>query len=109
MSFYKVLGFEVVTDDYITKPFSIDELVARVKANLQRQQRLQLSEDHDLLNYPKLLINKKTYEVLKEGEKIELSTKEFQLLTFLAEHPNQVLSREQIYKAIWGENIYGWL
>ena len=103
----KVLGLEVGADDYLTKPFSIDVLVARVKAHLRRHFRLQGTDASELIKAQGLQINKNKYEVFKNGEKIELSTKEFQLLAYLAEHSNQVLSREQIYEAIWGEYVYG--
>ncbi len=100
----KVVGLEVGADDYITKPFSINELVARVKAHLRRDKRVtpQTKEESNLLNFEEIVINKGTYEVFKTNQKINLSTKEFQILLYLIENKNLVLSREQIYDAIWG-------
>lgn len=105
----KIVGLEVGADDYITKPFSINELIARVKAHLRRDQRyMQLSElQQNILTSDNLIIHKDSYEVYKGGEKIDLSTKEFQILLYLAERKNKVLSREQIYEAIWGDSEFG--
>lgn len=102
----KVVGLEVGADDYITKPFSTNELVARVKAHLRREKRssplsTKKTPANDL-NFEDILINKNTYEVFKNNQPVSLSTKEFQILTYLIENKNLVLSREQIYDAIWG-------
>jgi DNA-binding response OmpR family regulator len=110
----KVLGLEVGADDYLTKPFSMDELVARVKAHLRRDQRQQSAASSGLgsgsgsiIEFAQIKISKQTMEVWKDGLIVELSTKEFQLLSYLAEHRNQVLRREQIYDAVWGQHEYG--
>lgn len=104
----KVLGLEVGADDYLTKPFSMDELVARVKAHLRRDQRQQSAASNDsIIEFGQIKISKHTLEVWKDGLIVELSTKEFQLLSYLAEHKNQVLGREQIYDAVWGLHEYG--
>jgi DNA-binding response OmpR family regulator len=104
----KVLGLEIGADDYITKPFSVDEVVARVKAHLRREKRTK-NEIHNryMLQLGKLTINKDTYEVMVDDSPILLSTKEFQILVYMAENKNRVLSREQIYEAIWGYDEFG--
>ncbi len=104
----KVVGLEVGADDYMTKPFSIDVLVAKVKAHLRREERSRAADDPEApLRWGELEIRPSTFEVFKNGSRIECSTKEFQILIFLASHPNQVLSREQIYDAVWGFGEYG--
>lgn len=105
----KVIGLEVGADDYMTKPFSIHELVARVNAHLRRERRssMPLSAASDTLVMGSLSINKETFDVLVDGKKIDLSTREFQILVYLAENNNKVLSREKIYEAIWGDSTYG--
>lgn len=105
----KIVGLEAGADDYITKPFGINELLARVKAHLRRDRRyIQLAETkHGIIASDSLVIHKDSYEVYKAGEKIDLSTKEFQILLYLAERKNKVLSREQIYDAVWGDGEAG--
>ncbi|UWG95915.1 response regulator transcription factor [Dehalobacter sp. DCM] len=105
----KVIGLEVGADDYITKPFSIYELVARVNAHLRRERRSSIfsSKISNMLEIGNLSINKETFDVWVDGKKIDLSTREFQILVYLAENHNRVLSREKIYEAIWGDSTYG--
>ncbi|NLY76181.1 MAG: response regulator transcription factor [Firmicutes bacterium] len=100
----KVVGLEVGADDYLTKPFSINELVARVKAHLRREKRKDkaVKNETGVLVFDDVAIHKDNYEVYKNGRKINLSTKEFQILLYLIENKNLVLSREQIYDAVWG-------
>lgn len=100
----KVVGLEVGADDYLTKPFSINELVARVKAHLRREKRSDkvIKNETGIFGFDDITIHKDNYEVFKNGHKINLSTKEFQILLYLIENKNLVLSREQIYDAIWG-------
>lgn len=108
----KVVGLEIGADDYITKPFDAEELLARIRAHLRRYERIRKvsgtdSADKDsapitVLKFKGLEIHKETYSVFVEDQKVELSTKEFQLLTFLAENPGIVFTREQIYDRVWG-------
>ncbi|MCX7956770.1 MAG: response regulator transcription factor, partial [Endomicrobia bacterium] len=96
----KVVGLELGADDYITKPFSVRELVARVKTVIRRQQAKQkekLIKVGDIL-----VINPETYEVYVESEKMELTTTEFKILLALAENKNRVFSRDQLLDYLWG-------
>lgn len=103
----KIIGLELGADDYITKPFNLDEISARIKSHIRRDKRLHKSQGlkKEVLQFGELRISKQTYEVFLEDEKVFLSTKEFQILLYLAEHPNMVLSREQIYAAVWGDDF----
>jgi len=103
----KIVGLELGADDYITKPFSVDEVIARIKSHLRREARKKL-EKHPIspIRFGNLVINKETYEVSINEESVQLSTKEFQILVYMAENRNRVLSREQIYEAIWGYNDF---
>ncbi|BES63664.1 response regulator YycF [Gottschalkiaceae bacterium SANA] len=106
----KVLGLELGADDYITKPFSIRELLARVKANLRRmgvEEIQENPEDKKVLRFSDLEINLTKYEVKKRGQVIELTLREFELLQFLAAKPDQVFSREQLLEEVWGYEYYG--
>lgn len=104
----KVLGLELGADDYITKPFSVRELVARVKANLRRMDMSSLNEKHgDVLNFGELTIDMVKYEVRKGADVLELTVREFELLKFLAIQKEQVFSREQLLEKVWGYEYYG--
>lgn len=104
----KVVGLEVGADDYMTKPFSIDVLTAKVKAHLRREERSkEKGSGSPSYRYGELEIHPGTFEVFLGGERVECSTKEFQILSYLAAHPDQVLSREQIYDAVWGFGEFG--
>lgn len=104
----KLVGFEIGADDYITKPFVNAELIARVKANIRQNNRLLNTEiyNKNIIKIGDIEINKDSYEVKKDDTIIELSTKEFDLLFYLMNNAGIVLSKDQIYNAVWGSN-YG--
>ncbi|QNU29857.1 response regulator YycF [Geobacillus sp. 47C-IIb] len=107
----KVLGLELGADDYVTKPFSTRELLARVKANLRRHaqtatQEEEESETNEIVVGP-LVIRPDAYVVQKRGETIELTHREFELLHYLAKHIGQVMTREHLLQTVWGYDYYG--
>ena len=98
----RVSGLETGADDYIVKPFHIDELIARIHARLRRR----LPGDTSL-SFQDLSLDPKTYEVYRARHPIELTSTEFKLLTYLLHHPRQVLSKEQILQEVWGYDFQG--
>ena len=96
-----LLGLEIGADDYIKKPFIVEELVARVKAHIRREQRKQIIKNN-VINIGDIEVHKDSYEVYVNKKLIELSTREFQLFLYLCENVGKVLSREQIFDAVWG-------
>jgi two-component system response regulator VicR len=107
----KVLGLELGADDYVTKPFSTRELLARVKANLRRHQPnanvIEDNNDTNEITIGSLVIRPDAYVVLKRGETIELTHREFELLHYLAKHIGQVMTREHLLQTVWGYDYYG--
>lgn len=99
----KIRGLGLGADDYMTKPFSPSELVARVKAHLARYKRLTTSgmPENEIIEIRSLRIDKTARRVYLDGEEKIFTTKEFDLLTFLAQHPNHVFSKEELFKEIW--------
>jgi DNA-binding response OmpR family regulator len=99
----RVAGLDAGADDYIVKPFSIEELLARVRAHLRRHQKV----DQDLLQFEDLTLNRLTRQVYRDRVEIELTAKEFDLLEYLLSHPRQVLTKTQILERVWGYDFMG--
>jgi DNA-binding response OmpR family regulator len=98
----KVLGLEMGADDYVTKPYSLRELLSRVRAQLRRAYGELSSTDADLLHIGDLVVDRGRGQVWRNNQLILLTPTEFRLLVYLAQHPNQALSRAQILDAVWG-------
>ncbi|WP_332237579.1 response regulator transcription factor [Sporolactobacillus sp. KGMB 08714] len=103
----KIRGFGLGADDYIVKPFSPGELVARVKAHLARYERLSGRKQAHTISFRGLKINKDSRQVYVNGKEIELTAKEFDLLLFIVMHPNHVFSKEHLFERIWGLDSMG--
>ena len=104
----KVLGLELGADDYCTKPFSVRELMARVKANIRRNSSdLPTDDGSDIITFQNLTINPARYEASKEGTVIDLTLREFELLKFLAMQPGQIFTRETLLEKVWGYEYFG--
>jgi DNA-binding response OmpR family regulator len=112
----RVVGLEVGADDYLTKPFSMRELLARVKSQLRRTRMLReemgktkgdSASPHETLTFDNLIINLTRREVILDGKPLQLKPKEYELLLFFAEHKSQMLSREFILERVWGWDFIG--
>ena len=109
--FDKIRGLDLGADDYMTKPFSPSEMVARVKAHLARYDRLvgtaRPAEENEIVEIRGIRIDKTARRVYVDGEEKVFTTKEFDLLTFLAENPNHVYTKEELFQEIWGMGPVG--
>lgn len=107
----KSVGFNMGADDYMTKPFSPVELALRIKAIFRRaalkKESERSQENKDRIVVKKLEIDNKTFEVNVRGKKVDLTSKEFELLQFMANHPGQVFTRKQLFDNLWGEKYLG--
>ena len=103
----RILGLELGADDYIVKPFDTKELVARMKAVLRRYQTSDAGAAAKELSFPGLTINITQYTVTYLGRPLEMPPKELELLYFLASHPGQVFTREQLLEQVWGYDFFG--
>lgn len=105
----KVLGLEIGADDYITKPFSMRELLARVKANIRRTAMLQAEAEEPaaVITAGDLSINAENYQVSKHGSPVDLTQREYELLVFLAGHPGRVYSRTDLMEQVWNYDYVG--
>jgi len=109
--FDKVLGLELGADDYLTKPFSIRELIARIKAIIRRVNAVieeQVSSDVKELSFGSLIINMEKRKVLLDGKNIELTAKEFDLLALFASNPGKAYTRENLLNIVWGYQFTGY-
>ncbi|MDE6218988.1 MAG: response regulator transcription factor [Lachnospiraceae bacterium] len=105
----KTLGLGLGADDYVTKPFSVTEVLARIKANIRRstQYAASTAAEEDIITKGELVLNTSDYSVLKNGEKIELTVKEFEILKLLMRNPKKVYTKEQMYSLVWNDAYLG--
>jgi two-component system, OmpR family, alkaline phosphatase synthesis response regulator PhoP len=102
----RVLGLELGADDYVTKPFSPRELVARVRAVLRRSHGEEVSAPHEVFERGRLRLDFDTYEAFLDGTSLALSLREFELLKFFVRHPNRVYDRLQLLDLVWGPDTH---
>ncbi len=103
----KVSGLDLGADDYITKPFEMEELLARIRAFLRMRQHVQVDTSERVLSYEGLTVDVNRHEVVCEGQNVDLTRREFDLLVYLLEHPERVLTRDQLVEHVWGFDYYG--
>ncbi len=102
----KILGLEVGADDYITKPFHVRELIARIRAVLRRMERKPDDDLPESFDFRGLHIDFKSYQVSVDGRPVDLSSREFKLLQFFIGHPGRVYSRDQLLDRVWGDESF---
>lgn len=105
----KVTGLDLGANDYVTKPFEIEELLARVRSAIRFSKTTPLAPvpDENVHIFHSLMLNEQTREITNDGDSINLTPREYDLLLYLMKHPNQVLTREQLLDAVWGFDYYG--
>ncbi|TQR18297.1 response regulator transcription factor [Psychrobacillus soli] len=105
----KVTGLDLGANDYVTKPFEIEELLARVRTAIRfsKTSSILTEKDKNVHTFHSLLLNEQTREITNDGESVNLTPREYDLLLYLMKHPNQVLTREQLLDAVWGFDYYG--
>jgi DNA-binding response OmpR family regulator len=104
----KIRGLDIGADDYLTKPFSPAEFVARIKSHLKRYERLKGDSGvYETILHKGLEINTASRQVFVNGTEVQLTTKEYDILVFLASHPNIVFTKERMLSAIWGNEYFG--
>jgi DNA-binding response OmpR family regulator len=102
----KILGLELGADDYVTKPFNIRELIARIRAVLRRYEGRQQIELSETFAFQGLSVNFGSCTVAVDGKKVDLSSREFKLLKFFTGHPGRVYSRDQLLDYVWGDEAF---
>ena len=102
----KILGLELGADDYITKPFNVREIIARIRAVLRRYEGRQQKELSETFAFHGLSVNFGSCTVAVDGKKVDLSSREFKLLKFFTEHPGRVYSRDQLLDYVWGDEAF---
>ena len=100
----KVMGFELGADDYVTKPFSVRELLARIKAILRRKSDIE--SEFEEFAFSDIKLNFKAMEATKSGNKIDLSLKEFEIMKYFINHENEVISRNKLLDDVWGYEVF---
>ena len=105
----KTLGLNLGADDYITKPFSVAEVLARIKANIRRRTQYDQSvmDPPQILTFGKLVMNLSDYTLTQNGKRVELTAKEFAILKLLMQNPKKVYTKEQIYSLVWNDAYLG--
>ncbi|MBR2076640.1 MAG: response regulator transcription factor [Exiguobacterium sp.] len=103
----KVSGLDLGADDYITKPFEIEEVLARIRAFLRMRQLVRQDHSEQVLTYETLTVDVNRHEVYCDGKKVDLTRREFDLLLFFLENPERVLTRDQLVEHVWGFDYYG--
>lgn len=103
----RITGLDIGGDDYITKPYSLKELLARVNANLRRSYHMSITENPNLFCFGNVCVDLAGRKVTKNGLALELSVKEFDILSYLIKHKNEALPKERIFNAVWGEYSIG--
>jgi DNA-binding response OmpR family regulator len=103
----KVVGLEVGADDYVTKPFSLRELLARLRAHLRRREAARTADQLQPIDLGRVQVDLAGHRLLRDGRQLPLKPKAFELLTFLLRHPGQVFTREQLLSQVWGYDYAG--